>query len=63
MAQSCEICDERAVTGRNVSHSNRQTSRSGHPDRHRVRAHLDARVQPVRIFTRCARSGGVVGVA
>jgi len=63
MAQVCDICRKGPRVGRNVSHSNRKTSRTWHPNLQRVRARVGDTVQRIRVCTRCIRSGRVTKVA
>jgi large subunit ribosomal protein L28 len=63
MAQICEICEKAPRVGRNVSHSNRKTSRSWHPNVQRVRALVGKSVRRINVCTRCLRSGRVTKVA
>ena len=63
MAQVCELCGKGPATGRNVSHSNKKTSRVFHPNLQRVRAKVDGVLRRIRVCTRCIRSGRVTKVA
>ena len=63
MAQRCEICQKGPRVGRNVSHSNRKTSRTWHPNVQRVRAVEGKTVRRMNVCTRCIRSGRVTKVA
>lgn len=63
MAASCEICGKGRLVANNVSHSNIKTKRVQRPNLKRVRAVKDGVVQPVRVCTRCLRSGKVTKAA
>ena len=41
MAQVCELCGKRPVTGNNVSHAHNKTKRRFKPNLHRVRAAVE----------------------
>lgn len=60
MANVCDYCGKRRMTGNNVSHSNRHTRRVFHPNIQRVRAVVNGAVKKVKICTRCLRTGKVV---
>ena len=63
MARVCEICDKKPRVGRNVSHSNRKTPKTWHPNVQRVRARVGKSVRRIDVCTRCIRSGRVTKVA
>ncbi|UCE84696.1 MAG: 50S ribosomal protein L28 [Deltaproteobacteria bacterium] len=63
MARVCEICGKQPAHGRNVSHSNRKTSRVWNPNLQRTRAVVNGVVRRIRVCTRCIRSGRVTKVA
>ncbi len=63
MAQVCHVCQKSPRVGRNVSHSNRKTSRTWHPNLQRVRAVVEGTVRRIDVCTRCIRSGRVTKVA
>jgi large subunit ribosomal protein L28 len=57
MAQGCAICGKGPRAGRNVSHSNRKTSRVWNPNLQRTRTRIGGTVRRLRVCTRCIRSG------
>ncbi|MBI2345717.1 MAG: 50S ribosomal protein L28 [Deltaproteobacteria bacterium] len=59
MARRCMICGKGALTGHNVSHSNRKTPKRSHPNVRRVRARIHGGTQRILVCTRCLRSGVV----
>ena len=63
MAQACEICQKKPSTGRKVSHSNRKSPRTWHPNIQRVRARVGQGVRRINVCTRCIRAGRVTKVA
>ena len=52
----CAICNAATVSGRNVSHSNRKTSRLFRPNLQRAKLMLAGRPQRVTVCTRCLRT-------
>ncbi len=60
MANVCDYCGKRRMSGNNVSHSKRRTRRVFHPNIQRVRAVINGAVKKVKICTRCLRTGKVV---
>jgi len=63
MAQACEICQKKPSVGRKISHSNRKSPRTWHPNIQRVRARLGKSVRRINVCTRCIRAGRVTKVA
>jgi len=63
MAQVCELCGKRPVTGNNVSHAHNKTKRRFKPNLQRVRAVVEGSTRRLRVCTRCIRSGKVTKVA
>jgi len=63
MAQVCDLCGKRPVTGNNVSHAHNKTKRRFRPNLQRVRAVVDGASRRLRVCTRCIRSGKVTKVA
>ena len=59
MGKICEVCQKGAMSGHNVSHSNRKTRRTWAPNTQRVRVMVNG--TPTRMFvcTRCLRSNKV----
>ncbi|MBE5815684.1 MAG: 50S ribosomal protein L28, partial [Clostridiales bacterium] len=54
-----EVCEKGAMSGHNVSHSNRKTNRVWAPNVQNVRVLVDGRPQRMNVCTRCLRSGNV----
>ena len=63
MAQVCEVCGKRPVTGNSVSHAHNKTKRRFKPNLQRVRADVQGTTRRIRVCTRCIRSGKVTKVA
>lgn len=60
MAQVCEICGKKPMSGHNVSHAHNVTNRRWIPNLQRVRVRLErGGTRRVRLCTRCLRSGAV----
>ncbi len=59
MANYCESCGKKTVTGMNVSHSHLKTKRTWKPNIQRVRVVVDGEVKRMNVCTRCLRSGNV----
>ena len=59
MGKFCEICAKGAMSGHNVSHSNRKTNRVWAPNVQRVRVLVDGQAKHMFVCTRCLRSGNV----
>ena len=59
MGKVCEVCGKGAMSGHNVSHSNRKTNRVFLPNTQRVRVKVDNIVRHMNVCTRCLRSGKV----
>ncbi|MBO5570121.1 MAG: 50S ribosomal protein L28 [Clostridia bacterium] len=59
MGKVCEVCGKGAMSGHNVSHSNRKTNRVFLPNTQRVRVKVDNTVRHMNVCTRCLRSGKV----
>ena len=51
MANYCEICGKKPVTGMNVSHSHLKTKRTWKPNIQRVRALVDGKVTRLNVCT------------
>ena len=52
-------CQKGAMSGHNVSHSNRKTNRVWLPNTQRVRVNVGGTVRHMNVCTRCLRSGKV----
>ena len=69
MAQVCDLCGKRPVSGNRVSHANNKRKRTFSPNLHSVRAQVGKGtgkgkgVRRIRVCTRCIRSGKVTKVA
>jgi large subunit ribosomal protein L28 len=60
MGKFCQVCAKGLMTGHNVSHSNRKSSRSWAPNVQRIRVQIGGQAMHVNVCTRCLRSGYVV---
>ncbi|RMH55501.1 MAG: 50S ribosomal protein L28 [Candidatus Hydrogenedentota bacterium] len=56
---SCHVCGKAAVTGHNVSHSNRKTNRKWRPNLQKVRIRERGKVHTVLVCTRCIKSNRI----
>ena len=59
MGKFCQVCEKGLLTGNNVSHSNRKSSRTWAPNVQKVRIVVNGRPMRVNVCTRCLRSGYV----
>ena len=59
MGKFCEVCEKGLMSGHNVSHSNRKSSRFWAPNVQKVRVMLDGKPVHMNVCTRCLRSGYV----
>ena len=57
MGKICEVCQKGAMSGHNVSHSNRKSNRVWLPNTQRVRVNVGGAVRHMNVCTRCLRSG------
>ncbi|MBN2543965.1 50S ribosomal protein L28 [bacterium] len=60
MANVCEICGKRPITGHNVSHSHHKTKRRWLPNLQTVLAVVDGKIKKIKVCTKCLKSGKVV---
>ena len=63
MAQKCQICGKKPVTGNNVSHAHNVTRRRWNINLQRVRAKVGKTVKRIRVCTACIRNGKVIKAA
>ena len=59
MGKFCEVCEKGAMSGHNVSHSNRKSNRVGPPNVQNVRVLVNGQPKRMNVCTRCLRSGNV----
>ena len=59
MANVCDICGKKPMTGCNVSHAHNKTKKVFKPNLQKVRAVQNGTVRTVKVCTRCIRSGAV----
>ena len=59
MGKICEVCGKGAMSGHNVSHSNRKTNRVLLSNTQRVSVRVEGTVRHMNVCTRCLRSGKV----
>ena len=59
MGKICEVCGKGAMSGHNVSHSNRKTRRTWAPNTQKVHVLINGKAQRMSVCTRCLRSGKV----
>ncbi|HKW85898.1 MAG TPA: 50S ribosomal protein L28 [Nitrospiraceae bacterium] len=57
MANACDVCGKRHLSGHNVSHANNKTKRVFNPNLQRVRALINGAAKRIKVCTRCLRSG------
>lgn len=59
MSRVCSICNKGAMSGNNVSHSNRKTRTSWNVNVQKVKILKDGAPVSAYVCTRCLRSGNV----
>ena len=59
MANVCEVCGKKPMSGNNVSHAHNKTKRVFQPNLQKVRAVKDGSVRSMKVCTRCIRSGAI----
>ena len=59
MGKFCEVCEKGAMSGHNVSHSNRKSNRVWAPNVQNVRVLGNGQPKRMNVCTRCLRSGNV----
>ena len=59
MANVCDVCGKKAMTGNNVSHAHNKTKKLFKPNLQKVRAVQNGSVKNMKVCTRCIRSGAV----
>ena len=59
MGKFCEVCEKGLMTGHNVSHSNRKSSRTWAPNVQQLRVIVEGTPVRLNVCTRCMRSGYV----
>jgi large subunit ribosomal protein L28 len=60
MANVCDVCGKKPMTGNNVSHAHNKTRRIFKPNLQKVRAiGNNGSIRSVKVCTRCIRSGAV----
>ena len=59
MGKICEVCQKGAMSGHNVSHSNRKTRRTWAPNTQKVHVLVNGVSKRMSVCTRCLRSNKV----
>ena len=59
MANVCDVCGKKPMTGCNVSHAHNKTKNVFNPNLQKVRAVQNGAVRSMKVCTRCIRSGAV----
>ena len=59
MANVCDVCGKKPMTGCNVSHAKNRTKRVFQPNLQKVRAVQNGSVRSMKVCTRCIRSGAI----
>ena len=59
MANVCDVCGKKPMTGCNVSHAHNRTKRVFQPNLQKVRAVQNGSVRSMKVCTRCIRSGAI----
>ena len=59
MANVCDVCGKKRMTGCNVSHAHNKTKKVFKPNLQKVRALENGAVRSIKVCTRCIRSGAV----
>ena len=60
MANICEVCGKKPITGNNVSHAHNKSRRRWLPNLQNVRVTSPSGNRQMRVCTRCIRGGAVV---
>ncbi|HZQ22994.1 MAG TPA: 50S ribosomal protein L28 [Terriglobales bacterium] len=60
MAQVCEVCGKKPLTGNNISHAHNVSKRRWNVNLRPVRAKVGGGTKRMRVCTSCLRSGKVV---
>jgi large subunit ribosomal protein L28 len=60
MANICEVCGKKPITGNNVSHAHNKSRRRWLPNLQNVRVASPNGNRQLQVCTRCIRSGAVV---
>lgn len=63
MAQMCEICGKKPMSGHRISHAHNLTKRRWYPNLQRVRAFINGTHRRIRVCVSCLRSGKVTKAA
>jgi large subunit ribosomal protein L28 len=63
MAQVCDICGKKPVSGNNISHANNCTRRRWMPNLQQVRAKVNGRNVRMTVCASCLKSNRVVKAA
>lgn len=56
MGKFCQLCEKGLMTGHNVSHSNRKSSRTWAPNVQQLRVVVEGRPVRLNVCTRCMRT-------
>ena len=59
MANVCEVCGKKPMTGCNVSHAHNKTKKVFKPNLQKVRAIQNGSTRSIKVCTRCIRAGAV----
>ena len=59
MANVCDVCGKKSMTGYNVSHAHNKTKKTFKPNLQKVRAVKNGSVRSMKVCTRCIRSGAI----
>ena len=59
MANQCDVCGKKPMTGNNVSHAHNKTKRVFQPNLQKIRAVKNGSVRSMKVCTRCIRSGAI----
>lgn len=59
MANTCEVCGKKSMTGCNVSHAHNKTKKIFKPNLQKVRTASKGAMRTMKVCTRCIRSGAV----
>ena len=59
MANQCDVCGKKPMSGNNVSHAHNKTKRVFQPNLQKVRAVKNGSVRSMKVCTRCIRSGAI----
>lgn len=62
MAKQCEVCGKGLKFGHKVSHSNKKTNKSWHPNLIKIKTMISGTIKRINVCSRCQKSDKVTKV-